>query len=296
MDRMLTETEKKMITNIRKQHYVWRHYLKPWLIDGKIWCIRALETFNINIDKIAKDDYFYRAESLTENEDMLITSFIENMDPSGRNLLNGIFSIYTKASHGSEFDRNNTIENYHSLIERSAIPLLEKTYNNELSFWENDMDRASFGYYIGMQYTRTKKCRDSTIKTFEALKNHPDNPGDINPLKIGNVLALILAEAIGNWIFSCAEPTIIENDSEIGFLTSDQPVYNLKANEVDLLQPVNEFELFYPIAPQKALIIQEKNKNETKRLDEYNHFIASMAREYIFARSKQDLIRYFHDT
>jgi hypothetical protein len=226
-----------MQTNVRNQHYVWRHYLKPWLTDGRIWCYRHGKTFAVNVEKIAKEDYFYRAEPLNESESSFVGAYIRKMDSSGHQLLNGIYSVYTTASQGTEHEKNNAIESWHSFIEGIAIPLLDRLYSNDLSFWDNTIQRTSFCYYVGMQYTRTKKDRVAVGKVFEAIEGHPYNPGDIDPDRIAGVLALIDADAIGNWLFSLSTPSLIKNESSIGFLTSDQPVYNLRAGGINELLP-----------------------------------------------------------
>jgi len=285
-----------METNIINQHYVWRHYLKPWLTDGKIWCARDGKIFKRNIEKLAKEKYFYKAEPLNDNEKQIIQSVIASMDSLGHDLLNNTFSIYIEASNGSEFERNNSIESYHSFIEKCAIPILDCLYKDDFKFLENDLSKTIFASFIASQYTRTKKGRDSITMAFQAISHLHDYPENINTDKIGNVLALILAESIGNWIFTDAKLSILENKSSIGFLTSDQPVYNLHANTSEELIPINDFELFYPITPQKALILKRELHNEEDvDVNHYNNFIISVAREYIFAKTEEELQFYFKD-
>lgn len=285
-----------MIHDVKNQHYVWRFYLKPWLDTDKIWCFTEGRVEKRRIKKIVKDIYFYRAEILTENEKMLVKALISKGDNSSHSLLNTIYSIFDEASIGDDFQKNNTIESYQSFVERSAIDLLKKVYNNDLSFWDVEFERTIFSHYLGMQYTRTKKDRDSVVAAFEPLENHPGNPGDINPKKIANALALIDAERIGNWIFSLSKPKLIELDGEIGLLTCDQPIYNLYAlNKKNNLDPVDKMELYYPLSPNKALVLTE-NEHEIKPVDYYNEFILSIASDYVFSQSEKDLLYYVRRT
>jgi hypothetical protein len=82
-----------MIKDVKNQHFVWRHYLKPWLIGEKIWCFTEGKIATRRIRKIAKDIYFYKAEELTPNEKVLIWSLIEKRDPIGHKLLSSIYSV-----------------------------------------------------------------------------------------------------------------------------------------------------------------------------------------------------------
>lgn len=285
-----------MKTNIKNQHYVWRHYLNPWINNGKIWCIRDAEPFNINVEKIAKEDYFYAADPLNNSDKNFIEQFICGLHPTGQPLLKSIFDIYLLFSYSSDFQRRNAIENYHSTIERSAISILEKIYSGDLSFWENESERINFSYFIGMQYTRTKKSIDRITMAFNALKNHPSYPTEIDPIKIAKVLSLLFGEIIGNWLYSSASPRLMINNSETRFLTSDQPVYNLNTDFMNAFTPPTQFKLYYPISPQKALIFNAKDKigNEENQsnYDVFNQFIIKSSREYVFSDSKLLLTMY----
>lgn len=282
-----------METNIINQHYVWRHYLKPWLTNGKIWCARDNKLFKRNVEKLTTEKYFYKAEPLNINEKKIIQSIIDSMDSSGHDLLHNTFSIYNEASNGSTFEKNNSIESYHSIIEQCAILILDCLYNNNFKFLENDLLKTIFATFIATQYTRTKKVRDNLTKAFHAISHIDGYPKNINTDKISSVLALILSESISNWVFTNAKFSILENKSSIGFLTSDQPIYNLHANTSEKLAPVNDFELFYPITPQKALILKKELHDEKDvDINYYNNFIIRVTKEYIFSKEKEELQYY----
>ena len=57
------------MSNIKKkQHYVWKNYLRPWTENNKIWCLRQGEKFCTSPDNIALQRFFYQAEPLNLNE------------------------------------------------------------------------------------------------------------------------------------------------------------------------------------------------------------------------------------
>ena len=280
--------------NIRNQHYVWRHYLKPWTEENKIWCVRDKKPFKINTEKIVKEDYYYRIDELNKNEKKFLELFIANLHPSGQKIVNKIYTLYNILAEGDEFIRNNAIEKYQASIECKAIPILEKIYKDNLSFWGSEKEKGRFCHFIGMQYTRTKKIQESYVTVFEMLKNEPGNPGDIDPIKTGKVLSLFLAEIIGNWVYTNTKPVLIDANMN-SFLTSDQPIYNLKVDFNDPFGNLSEFEIFYPITPKKAIIFQPyKNKDfRILNIDEYNKFIIRNSREYVFSHSKDFIMKYY---
>jgi hypothetical protein len=55
-----------------------------------------------------------------------------------------------------------------------------------------------------------------------------------------------------------------------------------------------EFELYYPLGPTKALVLKKETHTEpTVNVDSYNGFMARVAREYVFAKTEDDLQKYF---
>jgi hypothetical protein len=284
-----------MDVDIKNQHYVWRHYLKPWMSNNKIWCARDSSPFNINPEKIAKEDYFYSADQLNSSEKMLIEFLIKMIGQGGQFLLNSIYQMYITSSYASEQIRKNTIEKYHGMVERSAISILEKIYSGDLGFWNQEEERIRFSGFIGLQYTRTKKTIERLTIALNNLKSYQEYPKDANPKKIAKVLSLLIGEKIGNWLYSSSQPKLLVNNSETGFITSDQPVCNLLAEPSDYSISPKEVKLYFPISPKIALIFE--NKNETEKTNNYdfdllNRFILKSSREYVFSHSKQLLSRY----
>jgi hypothetical protein len=130
-----------METNKKRQHYVWKKYLKPWTVDGKLWCKRNRTIFNPSLENIAQEKYFYGVNPLNEVELMLAAEFIKRTPPENHPLLVRMLTQYTYIGNGpSDYLRKNGMENYHERIEHSIGDSLEFLYKKDLSFL-NDTDK-----------------------------------------------------------------------------------------------------------------------------------------------------------
>ena len=50
-------------------HYVWKNYLKPWCNkNGKIICKKDGKIIEVNTNKIAAENYFYKLKKITNND------------------------------------------------------------------------------------------------------------------------------------------------------------------------------------------------------------------------------------
>src|ERR1700747_697482 len=85
----------------KRQHYVWRHYLKPWTNEGGIW------TYFKDLDKIikaglmvvAQEKYFYELIDFTEAEEDFLKNYIDYTCPEVLKPLNFDFlALFTSTS------------------------------------------------------------------------------------------------------------------------------------------------------------------------------------------------------
>lgn len=278
-----------MIQNTKRQHYVWQHYLKAWTYKGKLWCKRNNEIFNTATINIAQERYFYEAIPLNKAELELILVLIGKMHPSAYKTLCTTLDVYIATSHGDEVLRKNGLEKYHSLVEDKAVSIINKIREGDIAILEEGNNRINFSYFIGCQYTRTKNMKLKDLILPSDMKI-PKEFIDCDFNKIANVLTFLLADTIGNWIYSEAEYSLIRNETQIEFITCDQPVFNLLA--IPGIIP-SSFELYYPLSPSYALYIAKaKNRNEIredKEIIQYNEYIKSISYEYVFAKSREML-------
>lgn len=268
----------------KQQHYVWKHYLKPWTINDKIWCQRNGSTFNTSLKNIAQKRYFYESEQLNSDELAFLKYILNGMHPTAQESLNGLLKLYNFTADSNGYIKKCGIEDFHSIIESNFIPILDKLYLEDLSFFENEKEKNAFAYFIGSQYTRTNKMRDNMIKANLKTTN-------LNPEKLSKVFNLIFADTIGNWIFSKTKTRLLINNSDIDFITGDQPVLNTMGNHSYTKAP-EKIELYYPISPKYAIYISEKldGKVYISKDDviKYNEFIKNHSKEQLYSKKEND--------
>ena len=272
----------------KKQHYVWKKYLHPWVINKKIWCKRNNEIFNTSLENIVQERYFYFANPLNDCEKRLIKSYIEKSHPTQREVLSSIYDIYIASSEISEAQKNG-IENYHNMIENNAIHCLECLYSKNLSVFKDQQTKINFCYYLGQQYTRTKRMIQTALKNLKSDENFNKYEKYYDTEKVLRVLALFIGKSIGSWIFSNAEFYFIETDINDELITCDQPIYNLNEENLE-----KEMELFYPITPHLAVFISSKGCNRILTSNElffFNNETIKKSRKIILGLSWEALKR-----
>lgn len=209
---------------------------------------------------------------------------------------------------------NNTEEDYHSDIEGEGAEWLKLLQEKNTSFYykknketrneEDNDEQFNFIFFICTQYFRTKAIRERWISNLEPCLNHPQ----WNSLNIPreNIHLENLAHHFFWYIQSIcaynlkkknAHLTLLINETDIPFLTSDQPVINICANYKQLDEETKELVLYYPISPKIAITINDENlENEIKlnveKVDEYNSAIINASYQNIFADKLEVLERY----
>ena len=94
-----------------------------------------------------------------------------------------------------------------------------------------------------------------------------------------------------------AHLTILINNTGIPFITSDQPVINIKANYQKLEEETKELLLYYPISPSIAITLNDENSVNKMELseievEEYNCLIRDSSYELLIANNKSVLEKY----
>lgn len=288
----------------KNQHYVWKHYLKPWTNNEQICCLRNNKSFfTTNSKNVAVQKFFYESTKLTEVDNKFIEAYLNQFHPSAFQSLNRLISMYDETTNWDEYLQKCGLEDFHGIVETDFIPLLDKVYKGDLSFLKNVENLNKFGFFIGCQYMRTNKMKKAILETLGSFKNLsnisiPNYYHNLNFKGIADVILLFKSDIIGNWIFSNGFVQIIDNCTDINFITGDQPVINIKSDRDQKENPMG-FELYYPISPRKALYIQnndikEKKKciTEESRVRFLNDRIHHHHQEQIFAKYESDIERY----
>ena len=119
---------------------------------------------------------------------------------------------------------------------------------------------------------------------------------DLNNLAVFIMWHLQIATATA-LLETTAKVTLIRNNTHVSFITGDQPIINLKYDYSSGDISPTELELYYPISPYLALLINAKTmKNEVtideKQVEELNQAILHASKDFIIGNSKELLELY----
>lgn len=301
------------------QHYVWQKYLEPWTVNGKILCLREQsKIICTNTRNVASQRYFYRIDKLTLNDCKIIRkAFIEKESSSYmQQLLLGWvrpielliqlrpYSIQLDSSgelnEEIESLQRNALEELYTGIEKSALSTLGYLLSqSEKEILIPDMisdDKfVDFVLYLCFQYFRTKRMKEAIIKNIGRAGELFSDVGETF-----NVIAIILATKIGFSIYNslCKGEyycCLISNRTDLPFITGDQPIINVYANENPQIE-TTDLELYYPVSPTRALLISKEHSENincsVEEAKEYNDLIAKQSLELLFALHESELRAY----
>ena len=292
-----------MNTDTKKQHYVWRKYLNPWKLNAeekKVWTliIKTSKVDYISLMDVAQASYFYKMYELSpieikvcRNLAMQFPSFVQ---PFAETLLKGYEAIsYDMMAKNDKRDfALHSIDHMQTNFEKMGSPLLNCKCLDDL---RNIQDKYQAIFYLCVQYSRTYKMREAGIVGF---KDYPLKSELYK--KAFPFISLLMATTLGHNL-AVGNPNtryiFVRNETSIPFITCDQPVINLKKDDIDEDGYAIDLDLYYPITPSRAIIISQNHL-----LDEYSEIIADKsfvedknrrmcqnASLYVFANNKEIL-------
>lgn len=296
----------------KRQHYVSRYYLKAWACNKeRIYCLRENKIFQSNLMGVAQEKYFYELQNLTENEQKIIhflgieksNKMLQEIHLSFLNKYLLIFNIEKELTIKNiyEDDLNKIIEehkvnfeeDYHSEIESIGIKYIDLIRNKDIDFYydEKSNDRMMFLFFLTLQYMRTKRRKNQSIR---AANNK------VNMSKIWPILAHIWATNLSHNLHldKSFNLILLENKSNLNFITSDQPIVNTYAMNSNELED-NELEFYYPLSPKLAILITKNISDckklvitENEKIKEYNEMMNTEKEEQLFAEREAELEQY----
>lgn len=301
----------------KRQHYVWRNYLRPWADNESIW------TYFKEQDKIVKpglmgvaqEKYFYGLVDFTEEEILFLKKFVDNTSPTVLKPLNFDFlALFTCIANlkkqlatntNPKVDREfvateikkleaNSMEDAHCIMENLGSKIIQCRSLEELKELSIDDNLFDTVIFLCVQYFRTKSMRKIALKSFsgDRFEGLADKSWNI----ITFVLATTLARTISldknlRFIF-------IENNTASPFITGDQPVFNILNDRLNEDGEVIDLELYYPLTPKYALKLhfrpEQMETFESISADEshvtyLNQKVFENADYYVFANNENIL-------
>lgn len=277
-------------TITKRQHYVWRYYLKQWATKDQIWCLKNGERlFPSSLMGVANEKYFYEIEKFTECEKNYLLCFIrETMHPTVRE-----HCVKFALKFISNSGKINWVENYYAKIENSSIRFYESLYQKEASFIKNDDCLLYFLIFLFEQYFRTKRNEESIKAQFVSV-------GLPFFVKFFAVLRHIYAKVTAqgglanknNYDFK-----LLKNESPQPFITGDQPVVNINRAKTTPNEESEHLDLYYPLTPTLALLLIHKEHvskhsesiDDETFINQYNSFIFEESHSQVYAKNKENL-------
>ena len=291
---------------VKKQHYVWRHYLRSWADEEIIWSsiTKKQKPIQVSLMGVAQERYFYKLIDLEDDEIKHLSELIMKTSPPFARELNflflGLFTSPRKGDMNKEEIREheiNLMENTHGKIENRGKKLLAVRTFEDFETLEKNNDHLDAILFLCFQYFRTKNMKKTVINGFKGLI------GEAFVEKAWNIISYILATNVAANIVikDNLKLQLIKNISRINFLTSDQPIFNLKNELRNENGIIKEVELFYPITPNLAikLFFNESQSKlfgqkeiEEEEVHCLNNEMVRNADFFLFSDSKENLEYY----
>ncbi|MGY0072724.1 DUF4238 domain-containing protein [Vibrio proteolyticus] len=295
----------------KKQHYVWRRYLKSWLVGGKLACMRDKKHVFSTKDlmNVGQQSYFYKVNSLTEQDVNYVRDlFLSNVGESTNAIFDRLFSLFLQVEHVEKLPSdgnhvgienlkkhyaNNLEEEIQSDIESQGEPCLTRLLVGDTSLFENEKSAAHFLNYICMQYLRTKKQHDALVSG--AIGKNSEQI-----IKCANLIRIVFSSKLAANLYanrSDYKLVVAKNNSDIPFITCDQPVVNFLDTRLDSSEETKEFGLYYPISPNLAVfLVKNEIFGSVKEMsfdqlsvEEFNQITLNASYEQVYSSSEKQL-------
>lgn len=305
-----------MSTIKKRQHYVWRNYLRGWA-DKKdhIWALKKDEgkILHLELMGVAQEKYFYRVHELTEPEIDFMRQFINEETPMVVqgfcfDLLNGyiiVKKLKSSLSSMSVVDKDieeevhrseiNMFEDIHCMFEGFGEEILQcKSIEDLQSMEDEDWDAALT--FMMFQYVRTKNMRTSVVSGFNEDNIRWGTLMD----KAWPLMSAIQAITMGRnlSIDTTIKFKLLDNKTTSHFLTTDQPIINYVGDILDNKGYAKKLELYYPISPQIALYIHFNVEQSEKfvvedigkeQVEQYNRKMIDNSQMWVFSDTQEQL-------
>lgn len=256
---------------------------------------------------IGQQSYFYKVNKLSaEDIEFVRQVFLSDVSEFVSSVYSRLFSLFSMVEQLDEHQvtdekleilkknyANNLEEELQSEIESQGDKYLNELVNGDTQFFTEEEGSAHFINYICMQFLRTKKQHDNLI-------NMATGPDKDKIIKCANLIRIVFSTKLAANIYGDRDKfklVLVSNDSGIPFLTCDQPVVNFLALNTPIGEQVDEFGLYYPISPDKAVFLVEKGvfgsvtemNFDEESVNEFNNIMVQNSHEQVYSVSEEQL-------
>ena len=267
----------------KKHHYVWSYYLKNWTVDNNIFYIT--KKGNIARDSVkglSREDSFYKINALAKEDIAYIKRWSSFSPDHLRDIHESHISDFYRASMFIRYSesqpknhdlqraglalQHNILENYHSGIEKSVLEVVDLLKSGNISVFSDKKKMVSLCSFLGHQLTRTKGFKEKSTHAITFKLSKTEAGAKCAALTERNwwFLSFMFGINIGSSLYLNKENCnfiLLENNTDITFITSDRPVINIHPTIETLgkYDSPEEMDLYFPVSPKYALIISESS-------------------------------------
>jgi len=287
--------------------------------------------FDVKTNNIAFEKDFYRVNSLSNKELEFIKLFFSKSSDAFKKEMNYFLKLYTTIDREEKIfelifklcpkdvpEISETIDDINEMIDIARNNIMEEVYcdfegeacdwlknlseeNVDFLYTSSKEEKEKFISFVCSQYFRTKRMKDHTMHVLKEAEKYfvnKDFPqGSIKAENLYQPMLWLLSAKCSDAILK-SHINLLINKTDVPFITSDQPVINLKADYEDFSQQPDELVFYYPISPYVAVKINDnlcmKKIELTNANDiyEYNDLINKAAYKMIFSKEKSAISKY----
>ncbi|MBY8177713.1 DUF4238 domain-containing protein [Vibrio fluvialis] len=320
----MSKINNKQLEATKNHHQVWANYMKRWSPDS-LNVYYTTKRGNIAYDSVrnvAVERHFYRVGYLNEEHLEVIKNLSIHSDERLQKLHMSCLSYYLRMQKYSILYDNygvrddlmdrimeswkcNGIEHIYTKHEGECQNIIESLAARDLSVLKERDNMMKFMQFYAHQMVRTKTFKDTVIAGYTR------NTTKINSLSSKTMeecwwfVAYMFGLNIGRSLFldrKVDTHCLLINDTDIPFITSDQPIINVyrSFNDKELRTPEeHECDHYYPISPNVAYMINKSDRFPSgfvkvglDVVEEMNIKMARKANVHIISNSCESLKSY----
>ena len=310
-------------------HHTPRQYLLAWAdADERIAWLGYGKVSRSGLTVVGGENDFYRLKELTVPDVDCLKLFIDGLREHGRDGHKRFLQMYllptrlkallerrieeqqqriaergaseddmgnaaiAQARHDLEVAIANFNEDYHASIERRFWPFLELIKQRNFSFYEDSQMAIDFIHGLFVQYFRTKAVRERALQKESVLFENMERVWDV----LSHIMAI---EAGGSFFVDRRnfQIVVLDNDTQVPFITSDQPIINMLTDGKSFNVP-ERVEFYYPLSPTQAMLYLERSTptgkfNNPGSIDDahrYNQMMLDHSGLRVFSNSEEYLM------
>ncbi len=283
-----------------------------WAENDQVYCLRNGSIYKANPVNLAVEGYFYKIDLIDTREYELIKvlgipkkqiPFLKGINDEWLSFFDSVFILLKSSKAANDLCTEKTValqamEDFHCEIESRGVYLRDLLDKN-VDFWQDENKRIDFLFYLFFQYFRTKKMRNACLNVVNAGMKKSDNDSLSRISSTGYAILSVFFSSNMVYAFSKEATSIklIKNNSNLNFITGDQPVINIIQDKNEGEPFPKDVELYYPISPKLGIFISHNAKFSlgygdivgVEEVRYLNNLIVDNCEESLFANRKEDL-------